>query len=405
MSVTLRNRILFAVIVALFLAGGVLLYREWANRKPFAIILLLAENFTPSQLAAARLYAGGSGHRLGLENWPNLGLAGNPARDYAVADPAAAASALATGTHAARGALSVLPDGTPVPTLLEKARESGRVTGVVSSTSLLDAPVAAFYAHAAEGAGLEAIGAQMASTDAVDVWLGAGGRDLLPEHKEGRRTDGRDLLLEMRGRGYDIVRNKAELDNTPAWRTPKLFGIFGPDSLARAGVPSPSQPSLSDLVRRAIELLQFNRRGYVLVVYSGLPGRAAAGNQAEMLLQELDQLDAAAATARAYAGEEALIVVAGTVSVGGLRLTPAGFTADRGMAVLGPGPGGVPAATWSTGPGNPGAAPGSDLVAFPSSTALPVAEDVLVLSLGPGAESLRGFLDNTDIHRVLSRGL
>ena len=50
----------------------------------------------------------------------------------------------------------------------------------------------------------------------IDVILGGGQADFLPEHKEGRRVDGRDLLIEMRRKGYDIAQNKSELENTPS---------------------------------------------------------------------------------------------------------------------------------------------------------------------------------------------
>ena len=42
----------------------------------------------------------------------------------------------------------------------------------------------------------------------------------LPEAKGGERTDGRDLVLEMRRNGFEIVRTKAELESIPRWRRP-----------------------------------------------------------------------------------------------------------------------------------------------------------------------------------------
>jgi alkaline phosphatase len=245
---------------------------------------------------------------------------------------------------------------------------------------------------------------------APDVMLGGGGALLAPEAQGGARRDGRDLLLEMRQRGFDIVRNKAELESTPGWRAPKLFGVFAEGDLAFAEDQSryPTQPRLADLVRRAIELLQFNRKGYLLVVHAGLAGRAADLGRGESLLRQYAELDAAVATALDYAGEKALILVSGLSNTGGLRLNAFSFAPDRGIAVLGPSSGGPPALTWSTGPGRPEAEPGSatlEAVATQTDKPQPVAEDVLILASGPGSEKIANFPDLTDLHALLKQGL
>ena len=94
---------------------------------------------------------------------------------------------------------------------------------------------------------------------------------LPPEHKQGRRKDGRDLLLEMRRKGYDIAQNKSELENTPAWRAPRLLR----SRLVTSRLPTKSNPQdlspISPEWCAAIQLLQYNRKGYLLVVDCGLP--------------------------------------------------------------------------------------------------------------------------------------
>src|SRR5438552_9204521 len=94
--------------------------------------------------------------------------------------------------------------------------------------------------------------------------MGAGGAQFLPATKGGDRQDSRDLLLELRGNGFDIVQTRAELDAIPAWRRPKLVGVFSKEDLAfvNPAEARSQQPSLSDMVRRAIQLLQYNVGGY-----------------------------------------------------------------------------------------------------------------------------------------------
>ena len=150
--------------------------------------------------------------------------------------------------------------------------------------------------------------------------LGGGAAQFLPSSKGGERQDGRDLLLELRRNGFDIVRTRAELEAIPAWRRPKLFGAFSNVEFAFANQVEErsQQPSLSDMVRRAIELLQYNAGGYLLVVDAGLMRKAAQENNGERTLGETAELDRAVAVARRYAGQRSTIIVCGDVAIGGM---------------------------------------------------------------------------------------
>lgn len=411
MSSRLRNKFIFLGCLLVFLGLGVFIYRVWVIQKPFAVILFVSENFSPSTLAAARLVQGGGDFRLKMESLPRSALAAPRARDFALPDAAAAASAISTGQIVNRGALSVTPEGQTLEGLFDIARHQGRSTGLVSNTPLADPAASAFYAPGHDPKDRDAVTRQLLDTAGFDLLLGGGGSDLVPEEQGGSRRDGRDLLLEARQHGFDIVRTRAELDNTPGWRAPRIFGVFADGDLAFTEEASrfPSQPSLADLVRRAIELLQYNRRGYFLVVHAGLPGRAAELSRGESLLREIAALDEAVETARRYAGDKALIMVAGLVNTGGLTLNAFSFNPDRGIAVLGPGASGIPALSWSTGPGpqtsgNGGNSP-LEVVASVSPRPQPVAEDVLVLAIGPGSEAVQGFIDLATLNAILAREL
>jgi alkaline phosphatase len=218
------------------------------------------------------------------------------------------------------------------------------------------------------------------------------------------------------------VHTKAELEAIPAWRRPKLFGAFANGDLAFANEleAKKDQPSLSDMVRRGVELLQYNPGGYLLIVDAALMRRAAESNNAERTLLETVELDRAVATARRYAGPKAMILVCGDAGIGGLSLNGAPFRKDSSIALLGLNFGGQPWFTWATGPngvqtyGNP---PGSPNAASPpppetstqylepaavfSKTALPTVTDVLALGFGPGTENLQGVLDNTSIFKIV----
>lgn len=411
-SKKLRNRILALACLLVFLGLGAVFYVNWVVQRPFAIILFLSDGLTPSALTAARMYAGGADYRLKMESLSNVGLLSPQANDFAVADAASAAGAIATGQKPNNRSLRLEAAKTPLPTLLDLARRSGRATGIVSNTSLTDATAAAFYARNADPLDYESLGLQLVENSDINVLLGGGGADLLPENKDGRRRDGRDLVLEMRNKGYDIVRNKQEMESTPQWRSPRVLGVFSLGNLAFADEVqrSAAQPSLSEMVLQAIVLLQFNPKGYLLVVDAGLGGKASAQNEGERTLREILALDEAVATARSYAGENALIVVAGKPATGGLRLNGYPFRNDKGTAILGINAQGIPSITWSTGPGSgqnatPEGVTHTEPSAFKTAAGVGLAEDTIVLTAGPGAEGLAGFHDNTEVFQVIQKGL
>jgi alkaline phosphatase len=420
MSKKLRNRFIALCCLLLFVGLGALYYTNWVVQKPFAIILFVADGLTPSLLTPARIYQGGAEHRLAIESLPHLAILTTYANDFAVADTAAAASSIATGQKINNRNLAVDAAGRPLTSILELARKSGRLVGLVSNASLTDAAPAAFYARSTDPLDHESIAAQLVEGSNLDLVFGGGGADFLPESKEGGRKDGRDLMLELRRGGYDIIRTRSELENTPAWRAPRVFGIFSMGNLAFADEvdASSSQPSLSDLVRQAIQLLQYNPKGYLLVVDASLITKACVQNEGERALRELLELDRAVATALEYAGKKALVVVAGVQPVGGLRMNGYPFKNDRGVAVLGANSRGIPFITWSTGPGGPqpnripaedGPPPApahrSEPAAAHAPAAIGVAEDVIAVSTGPDSEKLQGFKDNTDVFRLIRSNL
>jgi alkaline phosphatase len=309
-----------------------------------------------------------------------------------------------------------------VANLIELARRAGRATGLVTDGSLTNPTIAAFYAHSPDPTGHAEIARQMAESTEIDLVLGGGAREFLPEAKDGNRKDGRDLLLEIRRKGFDLVRSKAELEAIPDWRRPRLFGVFSPGQLAFADQleARSEQPSLPDMVRRAIELLQYNRAGYLLVVDAGLMRRAAEQNDGEHALAEMVEFDRAVAIARRYAGAKSTIVACGDVAVGGLNLNGYPFRKDRGIAILGLNSAGDPWFSWASGPNGGksyGAAklaahqPTPDATASPpilqepaafyAPGALDTVDDVVAFGTGPGAEGLRGSIDNTAIFQLI----
>jgi alkaline phosphatase len=450
----LRNQLLALVCLLVFIAFGFVFFRTWVVQKPFGVILFVSDGLTTNTLTAARLYQGGAQHKLALESFPRLALVSNYSNDFAVPDSGAAATALATGVKGNNRAIGLDSTGKELRSILTLAKESGRSTGIVTTGNLTDATPAAFYARSNNPGDVGELAQQFVRATKVNVALGGGLADFTPENKGGHRKDGRDLWLELRGKGAFLVKTKAELENTPSFLTGPLVGLFSDGNLPFSSkIQSGSQqPTLSDMVRRSIEFLQTNTRGYFLVVDAALISRAAEQNDGEAVLKEMIDFDDALATAVRYAGEKTLIIAVGKHDVGGLTLNGYPLRSDHGVTLLGKNAAGFPAITWSTGPN--GTKPPSDDAAFPATAnavdttnatasasatpsqsaaaessapaqslveaasdsssepaafaapqAINTARDVIAIGTGPGSETLSGFIDNTEIYKILGKSL
>lgn len=417
-----RNQLLALFCLLAFAGLGVLYFQHWVIRKPFGIILFIGEGLSPSRLAPTRAYAGGAGSHLSLDSMSHLALLTNYSKDFAAPDQAAAATALATGVRVSNRAIAVDGDGKPITNIIELAREHGRAIGLVTDGKLTAPTSAAFYAHPVDPGDIDSIAAEFIDGGKIDIVMGGGTAHFLPPTKGGERQDGRDLLLELRRNGFDIARTRAELEAIPAWRRPKLFGTFSNVELAFENQIEErgQQPSLSDMVRRAIELLQYNPGGYLLVIDAGLMRKAAEENNGERTLSQTVELDRAVAIARRYAGERSTIIVCGDAAIGGLSLNGFPFRKESGIALLGLNSSGQPWITWATGPNgaksygaakiagkletNHGEQPGAEQVepaAFYAKSALGTVEDVIAFGSGPGTDALEGTLDITVVFKIL----
>src|SRR4029079_16677118 len=173
--------------------------------------------------------------------------------------------------------------------------------------------------------------------DAVDIALGGGATEFKKEKLDQTRIR--------------VVHNLPELEQITEWQQPRLLGLFAANDLPFTDevAARTEQPSLADMVRRAIELLQVNRHGYVLVVNAHLMASAAWQNLGGRTLREKAELDRAVQISREYAGRNSAIIVCGDAAIGGMNVNGYPFRYDSGVAILGLTRAGQPWVTWATG--------------------------------------------------------
>ncbi len=399
-----RNQILALICLLAFAALGVLYFKNWVVQKPFGIILFIGEGLTAQRTAATRVYIGGADNPLAMDGLKFSARLRNHSADFAVPDSGAAASALATGTKVKNGTISAAESGTALKTILEIAHEEGRATGIVTDGALTNPTTAAFYAHASNAKQPQEFASALIERGAVDIALGGGAAEFNKEKLDQARIR--------------IVHNLPELEQITGWQQPRLLGLFAANDLPFTDevAARTEQPSLADMVRRAIELLQVNRHGYVLIVDAHLMASAAWQNLGERTLRETAELDRAVQVGREYAGRNAAIIVCGDAASGGLSINGYPFRYDSGVAILGLNSAGQPWVSWATGPnggkngGNtesPGARDLSALepAAIQSPSAVNSIEDPIANATGVRMEKIHGTIDSTDVFTIIRDAL
>jgi alkaline phosphatase len=402
MTMKLRNRLLALACLLIFLTLGCLIFLTSGPRKPFAVILFVADNINPACLAATRIYSGGGDSKLQLEEFPNTALCRNASSDFSVPDTAAASTQIAAGGKTPNGKLCLDNSGSKLPTLLEEAALRGRSTALVTTGNLFSPSAAAFYAKTADPSNTKEIRDQFRDHPPFDMVIGYSGDP--------------DLTPEFLPKETQMVRSPGDLDSVPFWKRSPLAAQL-PARKSMDSLNAEDSLSLSDLVRIAIRRLQLNGKGYLLVVDDPGIAAAASANDGETMLRRIAAFDRAVSTAKHYAGDKAMIVVTGRENIGGIQLNGHPFLHDKGVAVVALNNLGYPSLSWSTGPGY-AVEPQQDgkvrknspgILTQPSSFSLPkgipTSGDVVAAGTGQGTERIRGFLDLSEIHRILSESL
>ena len=297
---------------------------------PKNIIFFLGDGMGMTTLTAARVYSVGEDGDLTIDTLPESAFVKTYSNDAQVTDSAPSMAAYMTGVKMNNEVLSMSADtravepvldangnklgnacgagnGQPVTTLLELAKAQGLGTGVVTTTRVTHATPASTYSHICHrdlendiaaavvpgGTGFNA-----ALGNGVDVLLGGGSQFFLPKDKGGKRADGRDLVAEMKAKGYAVVGNASEFTALDAAATPRLMGLFTASHMSYDLDRDPArEPSLAEMTSKAIDVLGKNPKGYFLMVEGGRIDHALHETTAKKALQDTVAFDQAIRTA------------------------------------------------------------------------------------------------------------
>ena len=333
------------------------------DAAPRNVILIVGDGMGAGAKKLTSLNQHREDGKLIMQQLPFAGLCTTYPFGAEVTDSASAATAFGCGHKTKNGMIGQLPNGKAVESIATEAKRAGRSVALITTDGISYATPAAFYAH---------VGGRGSHQEIVDFLPGCGFDVLvgnagslpyfLPAAQRGSRTDARNVLAEMKEKGYVQVSTVAEFLNAPADK-PTLGFMDLKTELA-------TEACLSEILEFTIRRFEKNPKGFFVMLEGDQPDKAGHANNANLTILGTIQTDWATRTAVEYArtNSDTLVIVTSDHETGGLNVNMSYGTQE--MTIL----------YTST-----------------SHTSAPVA----IYAFGPGAHRFTGIIDNTDIAKTI----
>ncbi len=417
--------------------------RDGLKHQPKHIIIMIADGCGFNHVDAASMYQYGRTGIQVYEHFPvQLAMSTymysgsyDPARawtdfEYVKANPtdsAAAATAMSTGEKTYGQAIGVNNDGMDLKHIMQHAEELGMATGVITSVEWSHATPAGFVAHNSSRNNYAAIAREMVYEGATDVimgcghpWFDADGRRKTSPNTfkyVGDQPTWNDLVAgtaasDADGDGSDdpwtLVQTRAEFQALTDGTTPdRVLGsaqVYTTLQQARGGdayadpYAEPlidSVPTLEEMTRAALNIVDNDPDGFVLMVEGGAVDWAAHANQPGRVIEEEVAFNHAVEAAVDWVEKnsnwgETLLIVTGDHETG--YLTGPGSD-PAWMPLVNNGEGNPPGMEWQSGDHT------NSLIPF-----FAKGRDATLFRKDPGLQSdpVRGdYIDNTMIAKTL----
>lgn len=340
------------------------------------VVLFLGDGMGLPTVTAARIYKGqktqgtsGEEATLSWDAFPHVSLSRTYGLNVQTSDSANTATAYLCGVKANYETLGVdsrikrqechSDPSTHLPSIMQWAQDAGLWTGVVTTTRVTDATPAASYAHSGfrkwqssvpDGCAGDDIAKQLVHStpgSGFKVVLGGGRRVFLDktmmdeEGKAGERSDGKNLIQEwiaskqVESINASYIWTRQQLLSVIPSKTDYLLGLFDNDHIPYAperSDPDTTKPTLPEMTKVALDILEKSPTGYVLLVEGGRIDHGHHTTRAALALEETLEFDTAVAeTVQRIGTKDSLIVVTADHSH---TMSMAGYQ-TRGKNILG----------------------------------------------------------------------
>ncbi len=331
------------------------------GEAPKNIILVIGDGMGPEQIRAGGYYVNGKEGSLSFENtsdFPVFAKMGTRNAWGKTTDSAASATAMATGHKVANRILSLeIPgSGDSLKTLAEAARTAGKSVGLVTTDNVCSATPAAFVSHHDDRYEYEVIASRILEF-MPEVLFGGGAAP---------------GISYAEASGYTVVGTAAGMFALSSDSNEPVYGRFGNDMMPYIEHRG-DLPTLAEMAEKALDRLEENTDGFLLLVENELTDEASHLNNEDLLVKEIAELDKAVVSILAWAEDktDTLIVVTADHETGGAHVLTG---CDSGE---------IPFVGWFT-KGH-------------------TSRDVNLYARGVDAETFSLVLENTDIYRIMIR--
>ncbi|RME04676.1 MAG: alkaline phosphatase [Planctomycetota bacterium] len=273
------------------------------------ILLFIGDGMGDAHITLARLM---EKKKLFLDSFPVLGKLETFSLSNVVTDSAASATAMATGWKTLNGVLGMAPGKgkklVPVQSLMEWLRGKGYSVGVVTTTRITHATPAAFLSHVERRYWEKKVARQYLKSGA-QLFFGGG-----------KKYFNKSLLRDFQKNGYRLVFSEKDLMKLHTFE--KVLALFSrshiPFELERS-----KEPSLLEMTKKAVELLEKGKRPFFLMVEGGRIDHGAHIHDAASVWRQLVGFDRAVGWAKDWAAkrEDTLVVVTADHATGGLAVS------------------------------------------------------------------------------------
>lgn len=220
-----------------------------------------------------------------------------------VTDSAAGGSAWGGGVRVPNGAINVGANGEQYQPILQKMKAAGKSVGCVTTVPITHATPASFCVNSKSRSGQAEI-AEMYLPLRFDVMMGGG----LEYFSGNLRKDKKDLFGAFEQAGYQVLQHRNQM--LQASNAQPVLGVFYeaglPYSLDRMQEQNlqGQVPTLAEMTQKAIELMKGNPKGFMMQVEGGKVDWAAHANDPAALLYDQIAFDEAIGVALDFAEKD-----------------------------------------------------------------------------------------------------
>jgi alkaline phosphatase len=290
-----------SLLASLFFSFSCALAQE---KTPTNIILMIGDGMGLTQISAGMYF---NGNKTSLENFPVVGLSKTHSSNALVTDSAASGTAMASGVKTLNGVVGIGSKNQYPKSILDLCNEKGYKTGLISTSSIVHATPASFYAHVDSRRKYQEIALQL-STGVVDYFIGGG------ENHFNKRKDKRNLIKEMTE--YDIVSSLSKFDKSESKKTGYFTNRDEPNRILNGRLP------LDRAVKSILRKFDRDQKPFFLMVEGSQIDWGGHANELEYVVSEFNDFDVAIQTVLDYTVEHpnTLVIVTADHETGGLSL-------------------------------------------------------------------------------------